>query len=68
MRRFTTDHADAIGALVRTLREESVEAAARSSHKLKGVLGNLAAHPMYERISEIDDLLKSNQAPDARCL
>lgn len=52
------------GVLSRTIGEGDMEAAFDAAHALKGVLGNLALTPLYEKASEITELLRNRTDTD----
>ncbi len=66
--RFRERYADAIAELRRLSEIEGVRQAEERCHALKGVAGNLGAHALYGKVSEIDDQLKRGQQADAAAM
>ena len=46
------------------VKSDDHQAAFEAAHGLKGVLGNLALTPLYERASQITELLRAGQEAD----
>ncbi len=46
------------------IRERDLDAAFGAAHAIKGVLGNLALTPLYEKASEITELLRNRTEAD----
>ncbi|MBR6232339.1 MAG: Hpt domain-containing protein, partial [Erysipelotrichaceae bacterium] len=46
------------------IKENDLEAAFRAAHALKGVSGNLSLTPLYEKVVEITELLRSHTQMD----
>ncbi len=51
-------------ALENALDKGDLDAAFAAAHALKGVLGNLSLTPMYEKASEITELLRAKTQTD----
>ena len=54
--------------LAGALEEGNLDAAFEAAHALKGVLGNLSLTPMFDKISEITELLRSRTQADYKPL
>lgn len=51
-------------ALKQALEDNDLNAAFEAAHALKGVLGNLSLTPMYQKTSEITELLRARTETD----
>ena len=54
--------------LAAALESGNKQAAFEAAHALKGVLGNLALTPLYERASELTELLRADEETDYKTL
>ena len=54
--------------LSRSIGEGDLDAAFEAAHALKGVLGNLSLTPLYEKASQITELLRSRTDTDYKPL
>ena len=52
------------GKLSEAIEENDLEKAFEAAHALKGVLGNLSLTPLYEKSSEITELLRARKEAD----
>jgi two-component system, sensor histidine kinase and response regulator len=68
LRRLREHYPNAINELRRLLREEGTQRAEEYCHALKGVTGNIAAHPLYEKMVALDAQLKLGEVPDDAAL
>jgi CheY-like chemotaxis protein/HPt (histidine-containing phosphotransfer) domain-containing protein len=66
--RFRERYADAIAELRHLTVTQGVRQAEERCHALKGVAGNLSAHALYQKVTEIDDQLKQGQPAEAQAL
>ncbi len=55
---------DGFEKLLSAVKADDRQAAFEAAHGLKGVLGNLALTPLYERASQITELLRAGQEAD----
>jgi PAS domain S-box-containing protein len=65
LRRFREHYIDAAAELPRLATEQGLLQAEEYCHMLKGVIGNIGAMALYEKVSEIDIRLKQGKQPDA---
>jgi HPt (histidine-containing phosphotransfer) domain-containing protein len=65
---FAQNYPNAIQELRRIMSQEGVLAAEHYCHAFKGVTGTVGAHPLYERVCEIDVQLKTGQPADEALL
>ena len=68
LRRFRERYANAAEKLQRLVAESSVQQAEDYCHALKGVAGNIGATALYDKVVQIDGLLKQGGLPDAAAL
>ena len=54
----------AFGKLSDAVGNDDRKAAFEAAHALKGVLGNLSLTPMYEKVSEMTELLRAGKDAD----
>jgi len=66
--RFRERYPDAIAELRRLTATQGVRQAEERCHALKGVAGNLGAHALYQKVTEIDAQLKKGRPADAEAL
>jgi HPt (histidine-containing phosphotransfer) domain-containing protein len=64
LRRFREHYTNADIELERLLKERGIEGAEEYCHALKGVTGNIGAGVLYEKITDIDGLLKQGKMPE----
>jgi HPt (histidine-containing phosphotransfer) domain-containing protein len=63
LRRFRERYADAGEELQRLLAQANLQQAEAYCHALKGVTGNIGATALYEKVGEVDTLLKQETMP-----
>ncbi|WP_296893473.1 response regulator [Thiobacillus sp.] len=68
LRRFRERYADASGEIQRLLAQADLRQAEEYCHALKGVTGNIGATALYEKVSEVDALLKQGTMPSPAVL
>ena len=68
LRRFRENYPNAIIELRRLMVEQGMQSAEEHCHALKGVSGNVGAHALYEKISEIDAQLKQGTLTNSAIL
>ena len=68
LRRFHQHYAGGLDELERLLRESGPARAEEYCHALKGVVGNLGANALHERLNAIDERLKRGLSPDPATL
>ena len=61
--RFRNHYGQAVSELRRLFSEQGAQAATDYCHALKGVVGNIGAHQLYEKVSEINSVLAMGQWP-----
>ena len=52
------------GELEKAIKNNDLESAFKAAHALKGVTGNLSLTPLYEKVVEITELLRTNTQMD----
>ncbi|MCK7576417.1 MAG: response regulator [Chromatiales bacterium] len=68
LRRFRRNYGRAVEELERLVREDDPARAEEYCHALKGVVGNLGAVALHERLNAIDERLKHGKRPDPSVL
>ena len=68
LRRFRERYADAAAEVRRVAAASGAGAAEELCHALKGVAGNMAARPLYDAVSRLDENFKQGLPPDAALL
>ena len=61
--RFRDKYAHVVATIQKLAKEESVEAAERKCHEVKGISGNIGADKLFEISKEVDDILKKGGTP-----
>lgn len=68
LRRFRGHYSSAIEELQRLEMNGEGQQAEAYCHALKGVVGNIAAHELFTKVEEIDQVLKKDRFPEASTL
>jgi len=68
LRRFRENYAHAADELQRRVTDQNLQQAQEYCHALKGVIGNIGAMALFDKVSEIDVALKQGHLPEAVAL
>ena len=64
LRRFREHYSEAVARLRGLVSEGDVKGGEEHCHALKGVTGNIGAHALYRKVSELNELLKQGLLPE----